>query len=189
MKTLLRPVDWIVIATLALATMTLMTVAASAQQSPPNRARYYYGGEPHVGPASVGSMYDASGRKVGQSYTDSQGSTTIYGPGGNVTGRTATDSQGTTTFYDVGGRETGRAALGTGAGQMNYEPPEIKVPNPYGRTSRMPLAKNLASRLISAVKPTVVITGDDGQQYDVWEVLIAFLDRMEKSALAPEQEK
>ena len=89
--------------------LTLVATAAMAQQSAPNRARYYYGGEPHVGPASVGSMYDASGRKVGQSYTDSQGSTTIYGPGGNVTGRTATDSQGTTTFYDASGRVTGRA--------------------------------------------------------------------------------
>jgi YD repeat-containing protein len=89
--------------------LALTATAAMAQQSPPNRARYYYGGEPHVGPASVGSMYDGRGNKVGQSYTHSDGNTTIYGADGRVMGRTAIDSQGTTTFYDAGGRVTGRA--------------------------------------------------------------------------------
>ena len=65
--------------------------------------------------------------------------------------------------------------------------PEIKVPNPYGRISDV-AAKLGVAPYISG-KPTVVITGDDGHQYDVWEVLIAFLDRMEKSALAPEPDK
>jgi YD repeat-containing protein len=105
----LRLIDWVAIAVLALSVIALTTIAASAQQSSPSRARYYYGGEPHVGPASVGSMYDGSGRKVGQSYTHSDGSTTIYGSDGRVMGRAATDSQGTTTFYDAGGHVTGRA--------------------------------------------------------------------------------
>jgi YD repeat-containing protein len=110
-----RRIDWatvLVIAALAFTTITLMTVAASAQQSPPNRARYYYGGEPHVGPASQATMYDASGRNVGRSYTHSDGATTIYGNDGRVMGRASVDSQGTTTFYDAGGRVTGRAVPG-----------------------------------------------------------------------------
>jgi len=94
---------------LGLAILALTADATTAQQSHPSRARYYYGGEPHVGPASVGSMYDASGRKVGQSYTHSDGNTTIYGGDGRVMGRSSTDSQGTTTFYDASGRVTGRA--------------------------------------------------------------------------------
>jgi len=80
-----------------------------AQPSPPNRARYYYGGEPHVGPASIGTMYNANGSVAGRSYTHSNGATTIYGPGGNVIGRASTDSQGTTTFYGPDGRKTGTA--------------------------------------------------------------------------------
>jgi YD repeat-containing protein len=107
-----RRIDWVTvvtIGTLAFTVIAMTTIAASAQQSPPNRARYYYGGEPHVGPASVGSMYDGRGNKIGQSYTHSDGNTTIYGADGRVMGRTAIDSQGTTTFYDAGGRVTGRA--------------------------------------------------------------------------------
>jgi YD repeat-containing protein len=88
--------------------LALVATGAMAQQSE-YRARYYYHGEPHIGPATAGTMYDGQGRNVGRSYTDSQGSTTIYGNDGRVMGRTATDSQGTTTFYDAGGRVTGKA--------------------------------------------------------------------------------
>jgi YD repeat-containing protein len=94
-----------ILLTLALACFATEALAQHA----PNRARYYYGGEPHIGPATAGTMYDGQGRNVGRSYTDSQGSTTIYGNDGRVMGRTATDSQGTTTFYDAGGRKTGTA--------------------------------------------------------------------------------
>jgi len=92
MKTL-PPVDWIVIAALALATMTLMTVAASAQQR---------------------TFYDNAGRNVGSASTDSNGSTTLRDNMGRTTGRTATDSQGTTTFYDAAGRVTGRSTVPSG---------------------------------------------------------------------------
>lgn len=50
---------------------------------------------------------DSSGRVVGRSATDSQGSTVYYGPEGRVTGRASTDSQGTTTFRDSSGRTVG----------------------------------------------------------------------------------
>jgi YD repeat-containing protein len=54
------------------------------------------------------SYYDASGRSVGKSSTDSQGTTTFYDSRGNVTGRASTDTQGTTTIYDPTGRDVGR---------------------------------------------------------------------------------
>ena len=94
---------------LILIALVASTIAASAQESHPSRPRYYYGGEPHIGPATAGTYYDGSGRTVGRTYTDSQGSQTIYDNGGRVMGRTSTDSQGTTTFYDAGGRRTGTA--------------------------------------------------------------------------------
>jgi len=94
---------------LAIAALVLASDAVSAQPSPPNRARYYYGGEYHVGPASVGTMYHPNGSVAGRSYTHSNGATTIYGNDGRVIGRAATDSQGTTTFYGPDGRKTGTA--------------------------------------------------------------------------------
>jgi hypothetical protein len=93
------------------------TGAAMAQESSPNRARYYYTGEPHVGPASQGTMYGPDGSVAGRSYTHSNGATTIYGNDGRVMGRTATDSQGTTTFYDAGGNKTGSAVPNGGPGR------------------------------------------------------------------------
>ena len=91
-----------------LAALAASTVAASAQYAP-DRPRYYYDGEPHIGPARAGTYYDAGGRVVGKTYTDTQGSQTIYGNDGRVMGRTSTDSQGSTTFYDAAGRKTGVA--------------------------------------------------------------------------------
>jgi YD repeat-containing protein len=52
--------------------------------------------------------YDSSGRSVGRSSTDSQGSTTFYDASGRVTGRSST-SGNTTTIYDERGRSFGRA--------------------------------------------------------------------------------
>ena len=85
--------------------LVFAVTAASAQQ----RARYYYDGERHIGPALSGTMYDAAGRNVGKTRTHSDGSTTIYGNDGRVMGRSSTDSQGTTIFYDAAGRKTGTA--------------------------------------------------------------------------------
>jgi hypothetical protein len=64
---------------------------------------------------------------------------------------------------------------------------EVNVPNPYGRISDVAAKLGVAPHISG--KPTVIMTGDDGHQYDVWEVLVAFLDRMKKSAIAPEQDK
>jgi YD repeat-containing protein len=55
------------------------------------------------------TIYDSSGRVVGRSSTDSQGSTTLYDASGRVSGRASTDSQGSTTFYDAAGRNVGKA--------------------------------------------------------------------------------
>jgi YD repeat-containing protein len=52
------------------------------------------------------TFYDASGRVVGRSSTDSQGSTTVYDAGGKVVGRDA-KSGNTTAIYDAGGRKVG----------------------------------------------------------------------------------
>ena len=89
------------------ATALVLTAAAASAQE--NRARYYYDGERHIGPALSGTMYDAAGRNVGKTRTHSDGSTTIYGNDGRVMGRSSTDSQGTTIFYDAAGRKTGTA--------------------------------------------------------------------------------
>jgi YD repeat-containing protein len=75
------------LACLAVALTLLIQTAAQAQQR---------------------EFFDArTGKSVGRSTTDSQGSTTIYGADGRVTGRTATDTQGTTKFYDAAGRNVG----------------------------------------------------------------------------------
>lgn len=62
--------------------------------------------------AQARTFYDSSGKVVGRSSTDSQGSTTLYDASGNVTGRSST-SGGTTTFYDAAGRKVGQATKGT----------------------------------------------------------------------------
>ena len=54
------------------------------------------------------TLYDASGRVIGKSATDSQSSRTLYDASGRVIGRTSTDSQGTTTIYDGSGRVIGK---------------------------------------------------------------------------------
>ena len=71
---------------LAVLTLAMMTGAASAQQR---------------------TFYDASGKIVGRSATDSQGSTTNYDSRGRVISREST-SGGTTTIYDSSGRNVGR---------------------------------------------------------------------------------
>ena len=58
---------------------------------------------------------------------------------------------------------------------FSIKSPPLK--NPWGRIDEV--AKRLG------VEPgdegsTIVATGNDGKAYDVWEVVIAFLDRMEK---------
>ena len=58
------------------------------------------------------TLYDASGRVVGRSSTDSQGSTTFYDAGGRVTGRSSTAPSGTTTIYDGAGRSVGTISGG-----------------------------------------------------------------------------
>jgi YD repeat-containing protein len=72
--------------TIFFALTLVMTTAASARQR---------------------TFYDSSGKVVGTSSTDSQGSTTIYDASGKVVGREST-SGGTTTVYDAGGRVVGR---------------------------------------------------------------------------------
>lgn len=53
-------------------------------------------------------FYDASGKSVGTSSTDSQGTTTFYDASGRVTGRSS-KSGDTTTIYDSTGRSVGKA--------------------------------------------------------------------------------
>jgi YD repeat-containing protein len=53
------------------------------------------------------TLYDVSGRVIGRSATDSQGTTTHYDASGRVTGRSSTDSGGTTKIYDAPGRKIG----------------------------------------------------------------------------------
>jgi YD repeat-containing protein len=71
---------------LALLTFAMMIGAASAQQR---------------------TFYDSSGKVVGRSSTDSQGTTTNYDSRGKVISRQST-SGGTTTVYDAGGRNIER---------------------------------------------------------------------------------
>jgi YD repeat-containing protein len=54
------------------------------------------------------TVYDSSGRSIGTTTTDSQGSTTLRDASGRTTGRTSTDSQGTTTIYDARGNSVGK---------------------------------------------------------------------------------
>lgn len=53
-------------------------------------------------------FYDSSGKSVGTSSTDSQGTTTFYDASGRITGR-ASKSGNTTTIYDERGRNVGRS--------------------------------------------------------------------------------
>ena len=71
---------------LALLTLAIMTGAASAQQR---------------------TFYDSSGKVVGRSSTDSQGSTTNYDARGKAISREST-SCNTTTIYDDRGRNVGK---------------------------------------------------------------------------------
>jgi YD repeat-containing protein len=71
---------------LALLTLAVLTTAASAEQR---------------------TFYDSSGKVLGRSATDSQGSTTNYDASGRVISREST-SGNTTTVYDAGGRNVGR---------------------------------------------------------------------------------
>jgi YD repeat-containing protein len=58
-------------------------------------------------PAQQRTFYDSSGKVVGRSATDSNGTVTNYDSRGRVISReTATGN--TTTVYDVGGRNVGR---------------------------------------------------------------------------------
>ncbi|MBR0697090.1 hypothetical protein [Bradyrhizobium lablabi] len=71
----------------ALLVLAMMTDAASAQQR---------------------TFYDASGKVVGRSATDSQGTVTTYDSRGNVISReTTTGNQ--MTIYDARGRNVGRS--------------------------------------------------------------------------------
>ena len=54
------------------------------------------------------AYYDASGKSLGRSTTDSQGTVTNYDARGQVISRAQTDSQGTTTVYNAAGRNVGR---------------------------------------------------------------------------------
>jgi YD repeat-containing protein len=57
--------------------------------------------------AQSNRFYDPSGKSLGTSSTDSQGTTTFYDSSGRVTGR-ASKSGDTTTVYDERGRNAGK---------------------------------------------------------------------------------
>jgi YD repeat-containing protein len=57
------------------------------------------------------TFYDSSGKSVGRSATDSQGTTTFYDASGRVSSR-ASKSGNTTTIYDDRGRNVGRVTNG-----------------------------------------------------------------------------
>jgi YD repeat-containing protein len=78
--------ETILLVLLVLLTHAMMTDAASAQQR---------------------TFYDASGKVVGRSATDSQGTVTNYDSRGRVISRETTTGN-TTTIYDAGGRNVGR---------------------------------------------------------------------------------
>jgi YD repeat-containing protein len=71
---------------LALLTLAVLTGAASAQSQ---------------------TLYDANGKVVGRSATDSSGAVTTYDARGKVISRETT-SGNTTTIYEAGGRNVGR---------------------------------------------------------------------------------
>jgi hypothetical protein len=56
--------------------------------------------------AQTRTYQDASGREVGRSVTNQNG-TVFYDAMGRTTGRSSTDSNGTTTIYDQMGRQVG----------------------------------------------------------------------------------
>lgn len=63
---------------------------------------------PSAAQAQQRTIYDSrTGKVIGRTATDSQGSTTLYGPYGRVTGRTSTGSDGTTVVYGADGRRVG----------------------------------------------------------------------------------
>jgi hypothetical protein len=48
--------------------------------------------------------------------------------------------------------------------------------NPWGRIDEV--AKRLGVAPHTQGPPTIIAIGNDGQPYDVWEMVIAFLDRV-----------
>lgn len=52
-----------------------------------------------------------------------------------------------------------------------------KPPNPWGRVSE--IASRLDVAPYDGGATTILVTGNDGKIYDVWEVLNALLDRMD----------
>ena len=50
--------------------------------------------------------------------------------------------------------------------------------NPFGRISEV--AKMLGVEPITDIRQTVVMKGRDGMNYDVWEVVIAYLRKLEE---------
>jgi YD repeat-containing protein len=77
--------------------LTLLTLALSTDASAQSRA-----------------FYDRSGRAVGRSSTDSQGTVTNYDARGRVIRRETPAGSGTTTFYDVRGHVSGRTSKDRG---------------------------------------------------------------------------
>lgn len=63
----------------------------------------------NIARADQRTLYDSRGKHIGNSVTDSAGTTTVYGADGRVVTRQSTDSQGTTTIYGVDGRRLGTA--------------------------------------------------------------------------------
>ena len=53
-------------------------------------------------------------------------------------------------------------------------------PNPWARISEIAAKLNVKPRADS--RATIVATGADGEQYDIWEVVVAFLDRLDAEA-------
>jgi len=51
------------------------------------------------------------------------------------------------------------------------------LPNPWARISEVAAKLNVKPRMDS--RATIVVTGADGEQYDIWEVVVAFLDRLD----------
>ncbi len=81
-----QSIETILLTLLVLLTLAMLTDAASAQQR---------------------TFYDASGKVVGRSATDSQGTVTTYDSRGRVISReTTTGNQ--TTIYDARGRNVGK---------------------------------------------------------------------------------
>jgi len=55
-----------------------------------------------------------------------------------------------------------------------------KLGNPWGRISVIAARLGVAPFDSSTGRPTIAAVGDDGKYYDIWEVVSAFLDRMDR---------